>query len=81
MRFIVCGVAIYCALQASSQRKEEWMWVLGGIAVLFNPLIPFHLSRGLWSIVDIIVGITLIISIFFVRGGKAKNTESKSDHR
>lgn len=77
MRFVVCAVAIYCALQASSQRKEEWTWILAGIAILFNPLIPFHLNRQIWSILDVAVAILLVVSIFFVRGRIAKKPESK----
>lgn len=34
------------------------------LAILFQPLIKIALGRQLWNIIDVIVGIGLIISIF-----------------
>lgn len=34
------------------------------LAILFQPLIKVSLGRELWNIIDVIVGIGLIISIF-----------------
>lgn len=70
LHFVVCIVTAYLAVQAYSQQKEEWIWTLGGIAVLFNPIIPVHLSRGLWRIIDTIVAIVLIASLFFIKPKK-----------
>jgi len=67
LRFVVCFVAAYCAVKAYSQHKEEWTWILGGIAVLFNSIIPIHLNRGLWSVIDIVIAIVLLASLFFVK--------------
>jgi uncharacterized membrane protein len=70
LRFVVCIVAAYCGIRAYSEHKEEWTWILGGIAVLFNPVIPIHLNRELWSVIDIIVAIVLIVSFFFIKTKK-----------
>lgn len=35
-----------------------------GLAILFQPLIKISLGRELWNIVDVIVGVGLIVSIF-----------------
>ena len=64
LRFIVCTVASYCAVQANSQKNEQWTWVYGVIAVLFNPIIPIHLSRGLWIIIDLAAAIVILVSLF-----------------
>lgn len=40
------------------------MIVYGALALLFQPLLKIALGRELWNIVDVIVGIGLLISIF-----------------
>ena len=70
LRIIVCCVAGYCAVLASEQQKDPWIWILGGIAVLFNPIIPIHMSRETWRVIDIAVAIVLLVSFFFVKGEK-----------
>jgi hypothetical protein len=49
----------------SYERQENIMTIVYvGLAVLFQPLIKISLGRELWNIVDVIVGIGLIVSIF-----------------
>ena len=36
---------------------------MGTIAVLFNPIVPIYLSREIWSVIDLTVGITLLVSL------------------
>jgi len=67
LRLVVCFVAAFSASLAHSQQKRQWTWTLGGIAILFNPILPIHLTRGIWSIVDPAVGGILLASIFFVK--------------
>lgn len=40
------------------------MIIYGGLALLFQPFFKIALGRQMWNIVDVIVGIGLIISIF-----------------
>jgi len=60
LRFVVCGAAVYVAYLAYNWQKIWAVWLFGFIAVLFNPLIPIHLSRELWQPVDVICGIIFI---------------------
>lgn len=57
------GFAIL-AYQANQQNKQTEMIVYGALALLFQPLFKIALGRELWNIVDVIVGIGLLISIF-----------------
>jgi len=66
LRFVVCVVAAYCAVLANSQKNDQWTWTFGAIAILFNPIIPFHLNRQIWSVIDLAVGVVFAISIFLV---------------
>ena len=40
------------------------MIIYGGFSLLFQPFFKIVLGRQMWNIVDVVVGIGLIISIF-----------------
>lgn len=52
------------AYQANRQNKQTEMIIYGALALLFQPFFKIALGRQLWNIVDVIVGIGLLISIF-----------------
>ena len=57
------GFAIL-AYQANQQGRQTEMIVYGGLALLFQPFFKIALGREIWNIVDVVVGIGLLISIF-----------------
>ncbi len=57
------GFAIL-AYQANQQGRQTEMIIYGGLALLFQPFFKIALGRELWNIVDVVVGIGLLISIF-----------------
>lgn len=64
VRFVgLIGFAIL-AYQAHEQSRQTEMIIYGGLALLFQPFFKIALGREIWNIVDVIVGIGLIISIF-----------------
>ena len=52
------------AYQANSNGKQTQVIIYIILAVLFQPFIKISLGRELWNIVDVIVAIALIISLF-----------------
>jgi hypothetical protein len=52
------------AYQSQEQSKQTEMIIYGGLALLFQPFFKITLGRELWNIVDVVVGIGLILSIF-----------------
>ena len=52
------------AYQSNQQGRQIEMIIYGGLALLFQPFFKIALGRQMWNIVDIVVGIGLIISIF-----------------
>jgi hypothetical protein len=52
------------AYQAHEQGKQTEMTIYCGLALLFQPFFKIALGREIWNIVDVIVGIGLLISIF-----------------
>jgi hypothetical protein len=64
LRLVVFGTTAYLSWLAYKIEKEVWIWIFGFIALIFNPLIPLHLGRDVWMVVDLLVAVFLIISIF-----------------
>ena len=62
MRIVVCGAAAFIAYSTFSKEGSVSLWVLvmGGLAILFNPLIPIHLSRELWAPIDAISAVVFL---------------------
>ena len=64
VRFVgLIGFAIL-AYQAYEQGRQSEMIIYSGLALLFQPFFKIALGRQMWNIVDVIVGIGLLISIF-----------------
>lgn len=58
---------------ANQQGKLTEMIVYFGLALLFQPFFKVALGRQIWNIVDVVVGIGLLASIFI----KPKDSENK----
>ena len=57
------GFAIL-AYQAKERESKTEMIIFICLAILFQPLIKILLGRTIWNIVDLIVGFSLLASIF-----------------
>lgn len=64
LRLFVCGAALYVAFASFNLQKIWAVWVFGFVAILFNPLIPIHLSREIWQPIDVICSILFIVMVF-----------------
>lgn len=64
LRVLICGVSVYGFLLSkdfSFLKKHMIAFIV--IAVLFNPLVPIHLSRAIWVPIDLGVAIYFIMLI------------------
>ena len=51
----------------------SWLWIVGFIAILFNPFIQIHFGKELRLFIDFVVSITFLLGIFALSGeGAAK---------
>ena len=64
LRWSVCIVMIISAINSFGNDMSTLGIIFGIIGLLFNPLVPIHLSREVWFFIDIIIGVFLIISVF-----------------
>ncbi|MFC1593519.1 DUF6804 family protein [Candidatus Neomarinimicrobiota bacterium] len=63
VRICVCLFSIFLAYKTWQEKIELWMWIFIVIAILFNPIIPIFLGRGLWAFLDIITAVVFFASI------------------
>lgn len=61
LRWTTCGVAIASAFQLSRFAHAGWVWALGILAALFNPLIPINFDRETWRIFDGAAGCLFLV--------------------
>lgn len=62
MRWVVCAACAYGAWVASEEKQGIWVWVLGGLALLFNPIFPFRMHRADWQIFDAVGAVIMLVA-------------------
>lgn len=55
---------VILAYRANQIGRQTEMIIYGGLALLFQPFFKIALGREIWNIIDVVVGIGLLISIF-----------------
>lgn len=80
LRIIVCGTAIYLVWFSYKLSKMVWVWIMGGIAILFNPLIPIHLNKGTWVFIDLIISILFLIFLRLYKNESNTQKKTKPDN-
>ena len=57
LRLAVCAVSAWLAYEQwkHDNAVSAWVVALGATALLFNPLLPIHLNREIWFVLDIVV--------------------------
>ena len=63
LRWVCCPIFAFLALRARRLGLEGWVWVLGVTAAIYNPIIPVHLTREIWSLVNLVTAGFVIGSI------------------
>ena len=74
LRVVVCLAAAYVAYLGYDSRRFWATWLFGLIVILFNPIIPVHLTREIWQPIDVGSAILFIGTGFFFRTGKNNST-------
>ena len=73
LRWVVTASAIFLVWVAYQLGKKFWLFLMGFVALLFNPLIPIHLDKEIWVVIDFIVAILFLVSIFIIKNHERKN--------
>jgi len=73
LRWVTCAAAVFVAYMAYTWEKK-WATVFFGIvAVLFNPLIPIHLTREIWQPIDLVCAILFVVVAIALHNPEFKN--------
>lgn len=64
VRFVALAGFAILAYKANEQGQKTEAIIYVCLAILFQPLIKIALGRELWNVVDVIVGVGLILSLF-----------------
>lgn len=65
LRWYVFITSIYFAYQSNEDKNKVWFILFIVISLLFNPVLPVYMEKEIWTILDVISGIAIFISIFF----------------
>lgn len=77
LRIVVFTMTVYTAWMAYNKQKYQWVWIFGCIAMLFNPFLPIHFDREIWVVIDSVVGVFLLASIFLFKLERDKGNKLK----
>ena len=67
LRIVLCAICVFLAFRAQEIRNNAWVWILGVTAVIYNPIIRIHLTREIWSVVNVATIIVLAITFGTLR--------------
>ena len=82
LKFVICGGCAFLAVNAREAGRKNMMWFLGGLAVLYNPIVRFSLGREIWMVVDVATIIVLGVNMRMVgRKCNAKANETKVEEK
>jgi len=66
-RWVCCGVFSYLALKALDAGHQGWVWGLGITVAVYNPIFRVHLTREIWSVVNVVTIGIAVASVFAIR--------------
>lgn len=67
LRIVICTICAFLAFCALEIGNDKWVWILGVTALIYNPIIRIHLTREIWSVVNIATIVVLAITFGTLR--------------
>ncbi|MHB9132623.1 MAG: DUF6804 family protein [Armatimonadota bacterium] len=63
VHIITCVAATFVAYHAYKRQQSWAVWAFVVVAVLFNPLVPVHLTRDIWQVCDVLAATMFVIGV------------------
>jgi len=77
LRWVCCGIFAYLAFRGFEQEHQGWVWVLGITAAVYKPIFRVHLTREIWSVVNVVtIGIALASVFALKRRGESEKPDA-----
>ncbi len=67
LRWIITASALFLAWIAYDLEKVLWVVLMGLVAILFNPLIPIHLAKSGWVLIDFVSAILFFLAAYSIK--------------
>ncbi len=67
LRWVVVASALFLIWVSYEFKKQLWLVLMAMTAILFNPIVPIHLNKETWVIIDFVVAVLFLISIFGIK--------------
>jgi hypothetical protein len=53
LRFVVAGSSVLIMSAEIERGRPAWAWTFAVLALIYNPIIPVHLDREIWSLINV----------------------------
>lgn len=67
LRWVVTASAAFLVYIAYNLKKRFWVILMSLVGLLFNPVAPVYLNKETWVIINFIVAILFLVSIFKIK--------------
>lgn len=67
LRWIVTISAVFLVWISYKLEKKFWLFLMIIVALLFNPIAPIYFGKEIWVVIDFIVAILFLVSIFKIK--------------
>lgn len=61
LRLFVSVTAVYLAYTSAQGGKTAWAWIMGAIALAYNPILPLRMHRADWQVVNVVTCVPFAI--------------------
>ena len=64
LRIIICiASGLICVIEYDTKNANAWVIIFGIFALLYNPIFPVHLTRAIWTPINITTALFFICSL------------------
>ena len=67
LRWFIFGVSVYVAYGFYKSNLPSWALIFGGMSLLFNPIVPFYLSKSSWVLIDFVSSILFFLAAYSIK--------------
>ena len=79
LRWITCAAAVFVAWQAFAWHRQWAVWAFAFVGLLFNPIVPVHLNRDIWRVLDLGAAAFFATSIHVLVNSQRAAREEKGE--
>jgi len=81
LRIVICFVSVFlCIYEYAGHKKINIFVIIFGVfSIIYNPLIPVHLGSSVWTPVNIITALFLIVHLMISFSAEQNKKESSKE--